>query len=155
MEERKIKVKTILAPLALAVLAAAAGAFAFSGARPVNLTPEGAGAAFISQLAAHRFDGALNSLSSRLRQDITLDRLRYLAASIEAHGPGILRAVGDGSSEFGERASARVIIQMADGQKMTVELLMVRENGAWKVYNFRDFLRVAYPNRSVLNALVS
>lgn len=143
-------------PVLLVSLAGLVGIYAFSGGRSwPKQAPEQAGAAFITELAAHHFDSARQALSSSLREEISLERLAFLAASLDAHGPGIYRVSGDTSSAIGGRASARVIIQMNDGHKYAVNLLMVREEGTWKVYNFRDFLRVAYPDRPALEILAS
>jgi len=133
----KTKLGGMNIPIMVAVLALALGitwaAINLSLERWFNPTPEITAENFISSLAAHRYTGAHNNLTSDLRDEVSLESLQILIAGIEVKKNGIEQAKAEEVQQYGDTAFVSVRIEMKDGSELTVELPLLRENGLWKI----------------------
>jgi len=110
------------------------------------------GETFLRALAAHRFEGALNELSSGLEGEVTTYDLKVLMEHIERAHHTIDRVSAVSHSETGELGSARVEVRFSNGVRRTLDLPMRRENGIWKISSLKpvwDFIFIYRLGREV------
>lgn len=95
--------------------------------------PEQVSAMLVQALGAHRFEGARNHLSQKMKGRISEADLRALVDEIEQGRGEIESAEGLDSQEQGERANARLRVKFSGGGEEVLQFRLVRENFVWKV----------------------
>ena len=126
---RGVIVTVILLAAVLSVL----WAFISQGITAVIVPPpETVGEDLLRALAAHRYEGARQVISSELQQ-VTEEDLGHLMQRIEAAHRGIEQVHGESSTQQQQTATAQIIVQFSDGSQQTIELPLQQKYGLWKV----------------------
>jgi len=117
-----------------AALALIAAALPLEGMDWLIPAPENTAEQFVSALAAHRYEGAMNSLAQELRRQTREEDLAALVQAIEdSPRRGIQDARGLQSDEQGDTATATVEVKYGNNQTGLIEVPLKKENQVWRV----------------------
>lgn len=95
--------------------------------------PEITAEEFIKALGAHRYEGAMEKLSSDLEQATSESDLQSIVEQVEQENGKIDTVKGNLLQEEGDTASASVEVQFENGNQREANLPLVKENGIWRV----------------------
>lgn len=115
-------------------------------------SPKNTGVNFVRSLAAHRYEGALQQISSRSATRVTREELQTLVLSFEASHQRIDKVEGISEEISGDTASVEVEVTFEDGTTRTMVIPLQQENGLWKVSSIEPFWNLIhrYPGGKIV-----
>jgi len=115
----------------------------------INPSPEQVAEQLVRGVGAHRFEGAMQTLSEPLQESVNPALLRTLAVSIELASGGIEDVNGVSAEETGDTAEAQVLVSLSNRTEVTLSIPLTKENGEWKVASVEPLWQLAQATQTI------
>ena len=98
--------------------------------------PAAAGRLFFEQVAASRFDAAFSGAAFFFQSEQSAQEFEVTVREMGLPGSKIIRA--ESPAMKGEAAKWSIVVGAASGAEMPLNVTLVRERGAWRVFSIRS-----------------